>query len=32
MIDSYVWSPRLLAALRIFTALLFLEHATMKFL
>ncbi len=32
MIDSYVWSPRLLAALRILTALLFLEHATMKFL
>jgi putative oxidoreductase len=32
MIDTYVWSPRLLAALRILTALLFLEHATMKFL
>ena len=26
------WSPRALAALRIVTALLFLEHATMKFL
>jgi putative oxidoreductase len=26
------WSPRALAALRIMTALLFLEHATMKFL
>jgi putative oxidoreductase len=27
-----LWSPRALAVLRIITALLFLEHATMKFL
>ena len=27
-----IWTPRILALLRIITALLFLEHATMKFL
>src|SRR5205085_12572791 len=27
-----IWTPRILALLRIVTALLFLEHATMKFL
>jgi len=32
MIDVSLWSPRLLAALRMVTALLFIEHATMKFL
>jgi hypothetical protein len=32
MLDLAVWPPRLLAVLRIVTALLFLEHATMKFL
>ena len=32
MINLSIWSPRLLAVLRIVTALLFLEHATMKFL
>lgn len=31
MIDTSVWAPRGLAVLRIVTALLFLEHATMKF-
>ena len=31
MPDLTTWSPRLLAVLRIVTALLFLEHATMKF-
>lgn len=32
MFSSAIWSPRLLAVLRIVTALLFVEHATMKFL
>ena len=32
MLDTSIWTPRVLAALRIITALLFLEHATMKFL
>jgi putative oxidoreductase len=32
MIDTAKWAPRVLAVLRIVTALLFLEHATMKFL
>lgn len=32
MIDTSVWAPRGLAVLRIVTALLFIEHATMKFL
>jgi len=32
MIIPAIWAPRLLAVLRIVTALLFLEHATMKFL
>jgi putative oxidoreductase len=31
MINTAVWTPRVLAVLRIVTALLFLEHATMKF-
>ena len=31
MFDLAIWSPRLLAVLRIITALLLLEHATMKF-
>jgi putative oxidoreductase len=31
MIDTSAWAPRGLAVLRIVTALLFLEHATMKF-
>lgn len=31
MIDTVKWTPRALALLRIVTALLFLEHATMKF-
>lgn len=31
MLDTTVWGPRALAVLRIVTALLFLEHATMKF-
>lgn len=31
MIDTSAWAPRGLAALRVVTALLFLEHATMKF-
>lgn len=31
MIDKSRWTPRILAVLRIVTALLFLEHATMKF-
>ena len=31
MLDTSVWGPRALAVLRIVTALLFLEHATMKF-
>ncbi|MBS1182022.1 MAG: DoxX family protein [Proteobacteria bacterium] len=31
MIDTSVWAPRGLAVLRIVTALLFLEHGTMKF-
>ncbi len=31
MINTAVWTPRILAVLRIVTALLFLEHATMKF-
>lgn len=31
MINTTIWTPRALAALRIVTALLFLEHATMKF-
>ncbi|MBO9883148.1 DoxX family protein [Xanthomonas sp. D-109] len=30
MIDTTVWTPRVLAVLRIVAALLFLEHATMK--
>jgi putative oxidoreductase len=30
--DSTKWAPRALALLRVITALLFLEHATMKFL
>jgi putative oxidoreductase len=32
MLDTAKWTPRVLAILRIVTALLFLEHATMKFL
>lgn len=32
MPDTTIWAPRALAILRIVTALLFLEHATMKFL
>jgi putative oxidoreductase len=32
MSNLSLWSPRALAVLRIVTALLFLEHATMKFL
>lgn len=32
MIDTAKWAPRVLTLLRIITALLFLEHATMKFL
>ena len=32
MLETSVWAPRVLAILRIVTALLFLEHATMKFL
>lgn len=32
MIDTTSWAPRVLALLRVVTALLFLEHATMKFL
>ena len=32
MSNLTLWSPRALAVLRIVTALLFLEHATMKFL
>ena len=32
MIDTAKWAPRVLTLLRIVTALLFLEHATMKFL
>lgn len=32
MIDTAAWAPRGLAVLRIMTALLFLEHATVKFL
>lgn len=32
MIDTARWTPRVLAVLRIVTALLFLEHAAMKFL
>lgn len=32
MLDTVKWTPRVLAILRITTALLFLEHATMKFL
>ncbi|QND62048.1 DoxX family protein [Mesorhizobium huakuii] len=32
MLDTVKWTPRVLAILRIMTALLFLEHATMKFL
>lgn len=32
MLDTARWTPRVLAILRIMTALLFLEHATMKFL
>jgi putative oxidoreductase len=32
MISTAKWAPRVLAILRIVTALLFLEHATMKFL
>jgi putative oxidoreductase len=31
MIDTAKWAPRVLAVLRIVAALLFLEHATMKF-
>ncbi|WP_370677400.1 DoxX family protein [Pleomorphomonas sp. PLEO] len=31
MLDTSVWGPRALAVLRVITALLFLEHATMKF-
>lgn len=31
MLNSPVWTPRILALLRIVTALLFIEHATMKF-
>lgn len=31
MPNTSVWTPRVLAILRIVTALLFLEHATMKF-
>ncbi len=31
MINTAIWTPRVLAVLRIVTALLFLEHATMKF-
>jgi putative oxidoreductase len=31
MLDTTTWAPRGLAVLRIVTALLFLEHATMKF-
>ncbi|TWB42553.1 DoxX family protein [Nitrospirillum pindoramense] len=31
MINTAIWTPRVLATLRIVTALLFLEHATMKF-
>ncbi len=31
MLDTSVWAPRALFALRVVTALLFLEHATMKF-
>lgn len=31
MPNSSVWAPRALALLRVITALLFLEHATMKF-
>lgn len=32
MLNTSIWTPRVLAVLRIVTALLFLEHATMKFL
>ena len=32
MLDTSIWTPRVLAVLRVITALLFLEHATMKFL
>ncbi|MGO7425821.1 DoxX family protein, partial [Rhizobium ruizarguesonis] len=32
MTDTSKWTPYVLAILRIITALLFLEHATMKFL
>ncbi|MDK4728647.1 DoxX family protein [Rhizobium phaseoli] len=32
MLNTTIWVPRVLAILRIVTALLFLEHATMKFL
>jgi putative oxidoreductase len=32
MLDTATWTPRVLAILRIVTALLFLEHAAMKFL
>jgi putative oxidoreductase len=32
MLDTVKWTPRVLSILRIMTALLFLEHATMKFL
>ena len=32
MLNSPVWTPRVLSVLRIVAALLFLEHATMKFL
>lgn len=31
MLTTITWTPRVLAILRIVTALLFLEHATMKF-
>lgn len=31
MLDTAKWTPRVLAILRIVTALLFVEHATMKF-
>ncbi|MDL2410662.1 DoxX family protein [Rhizobium calliandrae] len=32
MLNTTIWAPRILAVLRIITGLLFLEHATMKFL
>jgi putative oxidoreductase len=32
MLDTSIWTPRVLAVLRVIAALLFLEHATMKFL